>query len=937
MLRVLNCLGTQHDWRLVILAGLVCFLVSGVAVSLIDRTRALRGSARLGWLLTASFATGSGAWATHFIAMLAFDPGIPIAFELGLTVVSFLVAIAVVSIGFAVAVYGKPRWSAAAGGVIVGGGIACMHYLGIAAVEMPGVIVWSADLVVASIVLGIAFGAAALELAMRSETWWDKIAAAGVLALAIVSHHFVAMGAAGVIPGYIYDINPAALGPPSLALAIAIVTATVLGLCVIGVWSDRRRREELNERNRWLDAAIDNMIQGLCMFDAQNRLMVWNERYRSMYNIDPTKIWRGCMVRDLLDARVAAGTFPLDSAGYQAKLHEALQQGKALTLNIELADGRIVHVVNRPTPSGGWVATHEDITERKTAERELENARAFLDTIIENVPSPIIVKSLPDKRYVLINRAAETHLGVKRDTMLGKIAQDFMPADTAAMIDVNDQKLIEDGKPLFFDEHAILTPGNGTRIATSTRLPLFGADGKPQYLVSVIDDVTDRKRNEQRIAHMTHHDTLTDLPNRATFNTCIAATIEMAAASGESFAVLSVDLDRFKAVNDVFGHLIGDALLREVARRMEAVSQGAFLARIGGDEFAIITPTGPQPAVAETLAARINAAFGADLEIEGHALRVGLTIGVGIYPQDGADATTLVANANAALFRAKTEARGSVQFFEVAMDAQLREKRALQEDLRLAIQRDELVLHYQPQAQINGTITGFEALVRWHHPRHGLVPPSTFIPLAEENGTIVALGEWVLRAACREAASWPRPMGIAINLSPVQFQHGDLPILVHQVLLETGLSPKRLELEITEGVLIGDFTRAVAVLRRLKNMGVRIAMDDFGTGYSSLSYLQSFAFDKIKIDMAFIANLDHSQQSATIIRAVIALGRGLNVPVTAEGVETEEQLKFLAAEGCDEIQGYLIGRPQPIADYADVVGRGMVPGKPILKVVGKAG
>ena len=291
----------------------------------------------------------------------------------------------------------------------------------------------------------------------------------------------------------------------------------------------------------------------------------------------------------------------------------------------------------------------------------------------------------------------------------------------------------------------------------------------------------------------------------------------------------------------------------------------------------------------------------------------------------------LIANANAALFRAKAEARGSLRFFEVSMGNQLREKRALQEDLRTAIQDDELELHYQPQAHINGEITGFEALVRWHHPRHGLVPPSTFIPLAEENGSIVALGEWVLRTACSEAASWPRPLNIAINLSPVQFKHGDLANLVHQVLLETGLSPKRLELEITEGVLIGDFTRAVAILRRLKNLGLRIAMDDFGTGYSSLSYLQSFPFDKIKIDRSFIANLSHGQQSATIIRAVIALGRGLGVPVTAEGVETEEQLKFLASEECTEFQGYFLGRPKPIGDYAELVGR--VSAKPMLKLV----
>jgi EAL domain-containing protein (putative c-di-GMP-specific phosphodiesterase class I) len=265
--------------------------------------------------------------------------------------------------------------------------------------------------------------------------------------------------------------------------------------------------------------------------------------------------------------------------------------------------------------------------------------------------------------------------------------------------------------------------------------------------------------------------------------------------------------------------------------------------------------------------------------------------------------------------------RGSIRFFEISMDKQLREKRALQQDLHSAISRDELEFHYQPQAHIDGEITGFEALARWHHPRHGLVPPSTFVPLAEESGLIVPLGEWILRTACREAASWPRPLRIAINLSPVQFRHGDLPRLVHEILLETGLSPSRLELEITEGVLIDNFTRAVAVLRRLKGLGVRIAMDDFGTGYSSLSYLQSFPFDKMKIDQAFVANLGHSHQATTIIRAVIALGRGLNLPVVAEGVETDEQLRFLAAEGCSEFQGYLVGRPKPIEEYAHAVGR----------------
>jgi diguanylate cyclase (GGDEF)-like protein/PAS domain S-box-containing protein len=723
----------------------------------------------------------------------------------------------------------------------------------------------------------------------------------------------------------------------SLSSIVPAVAGALLSMALTGWARASRRMRMLNKHNNQLDIALNNMIQGLCLFDGQNRLVVWNERYRSMYNIDPRRIWAGCGISDLLEARKAADTFPHDPVKYEAELRAAIDQGKTFTLTIELKDGRIIAVINAPTSDGGWVATHEDITERKRAERALEHTRSFLDTIIENVPSPIIVKDIPNLRYLLINRAATDFLGIDRATMLGKTAVELLSKETADTIETEDRKIIDSGKSAFVGEHAIVTPGNGTRIVTATRLPVVGADGKLQYLITVIHDLTERKRNEQRIVHMTHHDSLTDLPNRAAFNSCIAATLELAAVSGESFAVLNIDLDRFKAVNDVFGHAVGDALLREVARRLETACQGAFLARTGGDEFIAITPTGPQPATAEALAERLSAAFDSDIDIDGHALRVRLTIGVGIYPQDGADATALVANADAALFRAKSEARGSIRFFELSMDKQLREKRALQQDLRTAILRNELELHYQPQARIDGTITGFEALARWHHPRHGLVPPSTFIPLAEENGIIVALGEWVLRTACREAASWPRRLSIAINLSPVQFQHGDLPSLVHQILLETGLSPVRLELEITEGVLIGDFNRAVAILRRLKNLGVRIAMDDFGTGYSSLSYLQSFPFDKIKIDQAFVANLSHSQQAATIIRAVIALGRGLDVPVAAEGVETDEQLKFLAAEQCNEIQGFVIGRPKPILDYVEVTGRQPSPGKRKLKMVAGTG
>ncbi len=462
---------------------------------------------------------------------------------------------------------------------------------------------------------------------------------------------------------------------------------------------------------------------------------------------------------------------------------------------------------------------------------------------------------------------------------------------------------------------------DGARITISTGSPFATAGNQPHYLVNVVQDITERKRAEERIAHMAHHDPLTDLPNRTAFHDSLLAAVARARADGESFAVMCIDLDRFKEVNDVFGHAAGDGLLCEIAKRLQAVCGSAFLARLGGDEFTIICTGGTQPAAAEALADRLLHALESDIEAVGQILRAGMSIGVAVYPNDGETAEVLLANADAALYRAKAEARGSVRFFAAEMDKHLRERRALQHDLRVALARGEMALHYQPQASIAGEIIGFEALARWKHPTRGFVSPSQFIPLAEDSGLIIPLGEWILRQACREAASWLKPLQIAVNLSPVQFRHGDLPALVHNVLLETGLAPGRLEIEITEGVLIDDFTRAVSILRRLKALGVRIAMDDFGTGYSSLSYLQSFPFDKIKIDQAFVANLERNPQSAAIIRAVIGLGRGLDLPVVAEGVETAAQLDFLTHEACNEVQGYFIGRPAPIDRYAELIGR----------------
>ena len=426
-------------------------------------------------------------------------------------------------------------------------------------------------------------------------------------------------------------------------------------------------------------------------------------------------------------------------------------------------------------------------------------------------------------------------------------------------------------------------------------------------------------RHEQ-IAHLAHHDPLTDLPNRTVLTERLQETFRHAKADGSSFAVLTVDLDHFKEANDVFGHAVGDNLLCAIADRFRSAAEGAFIARIGGDEFTLVLAGGEQPAAAEKLAARLIQSVAQDFDIRGQKIPIGLSIGAAIYPADASTTTALQANADAALYRAKADGRNVACFFHPDMDRHLRERYALQHDLRSAVANQELRLHYQPQAKIGGEIFGFEALLRWQHPKRGLVPPDTFITLAEQNGMIVEIGEWALRQACADAASWKVPLQIAVNLSPVQFRYGDLPNLVHSVLLETGLAPKRLELEITEGVLINDSSRALSILRRIKTLGVKIAMDDFGAGYASLSSLQSFPFDKIKIDRTFISGVDSNQQSAAIVRAVLGLSRALELPVLAEGVETKDEQDFLWREGCREIQGYLIGRPEPMAHYAHIIG-----------------
>jgi diguanylate cyclase (GGDEF)-like protein/PAS domain S-box-containing protein len=562
------------------------------------------------------------------------------------------------------------------------------------------------------------------------------------------------------------------------------------------------------------------------------------------------------------------------------------------------------------------------IAEREIAAAEIGRARKFLDTVIQNIPAVVTVKDIDSEKYVLANRSAEGLFGIPRDDIIGKRPHDVFPQESADLLRARDLEAMESGGLAIVDEQDISATDEGARIFNTKKLLIPSEAGEPRYLLTLSEDITQRKHAEAQIAFLAGHDPLTRLPNRASFSEQLTGALAGARSGGEHFAVVCIDLDRFKEVNDIFGHPVGDALLRAAAQRLQAAAEGAILARIGGDEFTLISTGESQ--TAEALADRLHAAFSGDFDVDGQQLRIGLSIGIAIYPTDGADEATLIANADAALYRAKAEGRGKTSFFDIEMDTRLHKRRALQLELRSALAHGEFSLVYQPQSQMNGEMVGMEALVRWKNPTRGTVSPGVFIPLAEESGLIIPIGEWILREACREAASWPRPLGIAVNISPIQFRHGDLPGLVLVVLLETGLAASRLELEITEGVLVEDFSRAVAILARLKALGVRIAMDDFGTGYSSLSYLQSFPFDKIKIDQSFISNVGTNPQSAAIVRAVIGLARGLQLPVLAEGVETEEQLAFLSNEACDEVQGYFVGRPFPIDHYSEMIGREVI-------------
>ncbi|CAN1533902.1 COG5001 Predicted signal transduction protein containing a membrane domain, an EAL and a GGDEF domain [Caulobacteraceae bacterium] len=778
--KIIACLVNEHDYRMVLVAGVVCLLAALTAFRLYSRMNGARGLVRAAWLLLKALVAGSGVWATHFLAILAYNPGVETGYSPTGTMMSLMVAVFFMAAGFFAATTARERANQMAGGMLIGVGVAGMHYTGMSSFVTQGTIVWEAATIGASVVVGVIGSSAALMLAGDARSFARQVLASIALTLGVCGLHFTAMGAITIVPDMTVVV------PDQLEGVMTLAVAAITGLIMLG---------------------------GL-------------------------------------------GAVVIESATSRSALERIRTLANAAYEGIVVVQGGIIKDANA----------------------------AFCD--LAGAP----IEEINGKPFNEALLSFDDALGVRTDAE--RREGHMHPVSGGPSVPVEIFARVMD---------------DGARAETRG------------LMVLAIRDLRERRTAEEKIRYLAEHDGLTGLPNRNAMQSRLVAALDRVEASGETLALICVDLDHFKEANDLHGHLAGDAVLVEAARRLQdSVQAPSFAARLGGDEFVVVQITDEdQPTAAAELAGRLLETLKDGMTYEGQDLAMAASLGVSLYPDDGRTGEALLANADMALYRAKENGRGTYRFFKREMDETIRERRNLARELRQAIIDEDLVVHYQPQARAcDGEILGFEALVRWRHPVRGMIPPLDFIPLAEETGLILPLGEWVLRKSCAEAARWDKPLSIAVNLSPLQLNQPNLPQIVHEILIETGLSPMRLELEVTESALFKDYQRALDNLRRLKAMGVRIAMDDFGTGFSSLSTLQSFPFDKIKVDKSFVENIHRDARATVIVKAVLGLGRSLDIPVVAEGVETDEQLQFLRGEDCAEVQGYAIGRPAP----ADTLG-----------------
>jgi diguanylate cyclase (GGDEF)-like protein/PAS domain S-box-containing protein len=710
-----------------------------------------------------------------------------------------------------------------------------------------------------------------------------------------------------------------------------LIVAAALSACVIALMLyliiqqiDRQNREaqqRLESEKQRLDTALNNMTQGLVLYDPSARIVTFNQRYIDMYSLSTDVVKPGCHYYELIQHRKDTGSYDGDVRAFCDPIMRDVAQGKVNRCIMECRDGRAFEVINKPLARGGWVATIEDITERRKLEQERDRNYAFLREIIDHIPTQITVKDAIDHRYVLVNSVAETQFGLSRDDIVGKSVSELFPEEHAKIITGEDDRALQSKEGLFIDEHLWQTKLFGPRFITSKRIAIRDSAGEPRYLINVVEDVTERRRADEKIAHLAHYDALTDLPNRVLFREQIERELRKA-NQGEQFALLYIDIDEFKGINDSLGHHVGDELLKTVATRIRGcIKPGDLIARLGGDEFAVIQTAIGSTAEVENFVARIYEAIRQPCQCLGHQLSTDASIGIALAPRDGTELDQLIKHADLAMYAAKAGGRRIHRFFESAMDASAKARLTMEQDLRQALVDGSFEIHYQPLVDLRrDEVTGCEALLRWRHPERGMISPAEFIPVAEDTGLINELGDWVLRTACAEAATWPDHIRLAVNVSPVQLKCQTLALKIAGALAATGLKASRLELEITEAVLIRDDEAALAILHQLRAVGVRIALDDFGTGFSSLSYLKRFPFDKIKIDRCFVSDISETDGSSSIVQAVVNIAAALHMTTTAEGVETEAQRELLRRLGCNEMQGYLFSAPKPAAQVRPLFG-----------------
>ena len=673
----------------------------------------------------------------------------------------------------------------------------------------------------------------------------------------------------------------------------------------------KQREEELETQNTRFNAAISYMSQGLCLFDADQRVLFANRRFVEIYNLDPEQVRPGTTLRHILEARAARGNYSnIDTAKFVAD--GVASFGQEVSQIVQLADGRFISVLRRPMPDGGLVSTHEDVTEREKLKARLEQQNEQLDAAMNNMSQGLAMYDA-EQRLVICNKDYAAMYGLSPEQVRrGATVREILEARLANGCYVTSEphrfvdKLVAQFGKIQSEVHEL---ADGRIVNVCYRQTANGGH------VITHQDITDQRRSEAKIVHMALHDALTDLPNRVLLNERLEHALARV-RRGDLVAVHLLDLDHFKTVNDTLGHPTGDKLLKMVTQRLRTlVRETDTIARMGGDEFAVLQVAISQPADATVLALRIIETVSAPYDLDGTQVVIGTSVGIAIGPADGETPDQLIRNSDLALYRAKADGRGTYRFFGPEMDAQMQVRRTMEYDLRKALAAGEFELHYQPVVNLGtDAISGVEALIRWRHPEKGLIPPNTFIPVAEEIGFIIQIGEWALREACAAARNWPDHIRIAVNLSPIQFRNPGFVQIVVSALAASGLPPERLELEITEGMLLQDNEATLSTLFQLRTLGVRIAMDDFGTGYSSLSYLQSFPFDKIKIDRSFVKDIADGVGSLNIVRAVAAMANGLGMTTTAEGVETKEQLDTVRAEGCTEMQGFLFSKPLPLAE-----------------------